>query len=404
MRYPIVLLILILTAFPSRITRVEAHGLSIVHVSTAWGMASRMDHAASDPPTGVPVPTPTPPPATPTPLPTPVGGGAGSGNGCPAGEFGIAFWPAPLCIDISSLLGQIIQGIGTLALQALGALTAPFVNMLIMTPDFTQCDPGNCPYGDLQNFFSWMRQIAAALLVLCTVLGALEALLRATGRSAPHLVAAPLTRLVVGTGLLLLLPQAMIWWFQGVNATSQSINSFTGNLGTDLVSKLLEMAFGAALGVNTLTLVYAVFGIVAVVLLCLIGIVRMVGFMLLAALYVVGPVTLALWVFPRTAHIARAWFNAFLAVSLWGPAYAVVLKVISIVIVALPETPQLIGFDIIQPLLGLAGLVILYRVPRIVGSLTGSVIAGESGVSAPADVLVGAAEGYVRTEMMNSLP
>jgi len=352
-------------------------------------------------PTLSPTPSPTPSPSpTPTPLPTPVGGGSGANNGCPPGQFGIAFWPAPLCFNPGDMVGAFIEGFGQLVMGGLGTITAPFVNMLILTPDMAN-DP---TYSDLQSFFLFMRQIGAALLVLCTVLGAIQSLLRASGRPSVHLAIAPVGRLVVGVGLLLFLPQAMSWWFTGVNALAQAINSFTGHLATDLVSKLLEMAFGLVLGVPALTLLYAIFGVAAAVLICLIGIVRMVGDMLLATLYVTGPLTIALWVFPATAHIARAWFNGLLAVSSWGPAYAIVLKVITVVVVALPSSPGLIGFDLLEPLMGIAGLVILYRVPRIVGGLVGSMVGDHAGVTGPADVVVGAGESRVSAQVLSYLP
>ncbi len=72
-----------------------------------------------------PTPSPTPSPSpTPTPLPTPVGGGSGANNGCPPGQFGIAFWPAPLCFNPGDMVGAFIEGFGQLVMGGLGTITA----------------------------------------------------------------------------------------------------------------------------------------------------------------------------------------------------------------------------------------------------------------------------------------
>ena len=365
--------------------------------------AAHLRAPGSPPPvvTDSPTPTPTPtPPPSPTPLPTPVGGGTGSSNGCPPGQFGFAFWPAPLCFDPSSLIGSLVQGLATIVVGAIGSVTGPLVTLLTDTPDYA----GSAHWGQAQAFFAWMRLLAGALVSLLAVLTGILSVLRAAGHAPPALAFAPLTRLGVAVGALLAWPQIMIWWFEGVQITTTAISGFQGTLATDLLSRLAEMAVGAIVGVPLLAIVTALFAVVALVLMIVIGVTRVVGDMLLLSLYIAGPVTIALWVFPPTAHIARAWVNAFLSVSFWGPAYALVLKVIVIAVVALPSEPALYGLDLLPPMMGLGGLIILYRVPRIVGALVGTGIAGAASVTGPSDVLVGVAQSEAHSQIARRLP
>jgi len=67
--------------------------------------------------------------------------------------------------------------------------------------------------------------------------------------------------------------------------------------------------------------------------------------------------------------------------------YAIVLKMIVVMELGL----KMDGF--LQPLLGLAGLIVLYRVPKIIASLNpGGAVAQAAGVHAPAGAITGVAK------------
>jgi len=99
---------------------------------------------------------------------------------------------------------------------------------------------------------------------------------------------------------------------------------------------------------------------------------------------------IACWVLPETAGWARGWASAFVNTSLWGVGYAVALKMLAVMELGLHEN----GF--LQSLVGLAGLIVLYRVPKIIASLNpGGAVAQAAGAHAPAGAVTGIAAAAV---------
>jgi hypothetical protein len=104
----------------------------------------------------------------------------------------------------------------------------------------------------------------------------------------------------------------------------------------------------------------------------------------LACLYVVAPACLVTWISPEFKGIARWWFASFVTYSLWGIAYALVLKVDVILLTTTggpPNDGTAAGKAVIAALMGLAGLVALWRVPRIMDSLLGGLSSSSAGVA-----------------------
>jgi len=135
-----------------------------------------------------------------------------------------------------------------------------------------------------------------------------------------------------------------------------------------------------------MTLFGIIFTIVGVIILLLTALTKLVGLFLLATLYGISPLMVACWVLPEASGFARGWASSFINVSLWGVGYAVVLKMI----VVLEFGLHMDGF--LQPLLGLAGLMVLYRVPKIIATLNpGGAMANAAGAHAPAGAITGAA-------------
>ena len=130
--------------------------------------------------------------------------------------------------------------------------------------------------------------------------------------------------------------------------------------------------------------------VVFLLLITAVTVMRLTGLFVLACLYVVAPVCLVTWISPEFKGIARWWFASFVTYSLWGIAYALVLKVDVILLTTNggpPDDGTAAGKAVIAALMGLAGLVALWRVPRIMDSLLG----GLSSSSAGAMLVPGAA-------------
>ncbi len=128
-----------------------------------------------------------------------------------------------------------------------------------------------------------------------------------------------------------------------------------------------------------MTLFGMIFTVVGLVILLLTVLTKLVGLFLLATLYGISPLMVACWVLPEASGFTRGWAGAFINTSLWGVGYALVLKMIVVMELGL----HLVG--LLQPLLGIAGLVVLYRVPKIIASLNpGGAVAQAAGAHAPA--------------------
>ncbi len=188
---------------------------------------------------------------------------------------------------------------------------------------------------------------------------------------------------------VIILPDVLHLWFVGLHDLTTAVLSYTG--GTDagalarisIDTKTAGTIFGSAAGALWATLLMTLFGIiftvVGVIILLLTALTKLVGLFLLATLYGISPLMIACWVLPEASGFARGWAGAFVNTSLWGVGYAVVLKMIVVMEFGL----HMDGF--LQPLLGLAGLIVLYRVPKIIASLNpGGAVANAAGAHAPA--------------------
>ena len=199
---------------------------------------------------------------------------------------------------------------------------------------------------------------------------------------------------------VIILPDVLHLWFVGLHDLTTAVLSYTG--GTDagalarisIDTKTAGTIFGSAAGALWATLLMTLFGIiftvVGVIILLLTALTKLVGLFLLATLYGISPLMIACWVLPEASGFARGWAGAFVNTSLWGVGYAIVLKMIVVMEFGL----HMDGF--LQPLLGLAGLIVLYRVPKIIASLNpGGAVANAAGAHAPAGAITGAARTAV---------
>jgi len=334
------------------------------------------------------------------------GGVAGTGGGCDgplAVKIPIPF-SSPFCIDTIGLMTGLFVG----AVQAIGgwfaaaldkltqAIAAPFVAVLTGTPDFS--DRGSWP--ELGTFFDNMQDLAYGLYGVLSLIGLCKFGLAHVGRANVVEAVDVLWRAVLGLVAIMILPQALHLWFVGLGDLTSTVLSYTG--GTDagalarvsIDPKTAGTLFGSAAGALWATLLMTLFGaiftVIGLVILLLTALTKLVGLFLLATLYGIAPLMVACWVLPEASGFARGWVSAFINTSLWGVGYAIVLKMVVVMEFGL----KMDGF--LQPLLGLAGLVVLYRVPKIIASLNpGGSVAQAAGAHAPAGAITGLATAAV---------
>lgn len=292
-------------------------------------------------------------------------------------------WAADLLQSMAEGLGAAAQGVFT---WIQGALT--------YTPDLTG-------YPELSSFYGSMRDLASALYVGFFMLAAIRYFLTSLGGDSPYEAIGAMRRGVVGALLLQALDPLLHAWFAAINAIAQAINttpqgSDAGTFAAQVLG-LNSLIVGTAglLAPEVLTAAILL-AVVFLLLITAVTVVRLTGLFVLACLYVVAPVCLVTWISPDFKAIAKWWFASFVTYSLWGIAYALVLKVDVILLTSNggpPNDGTATGKAVIAALMGLAGLVALWRVPRILDSLLG----GLSSASAGATAMAGVAARYFTT-------
>jgi len=307
---------------------------------------------------------------------------------------------SPICIDtlgaITSLFVGGVQAIGGGVKWGLdkvtAAIAAPVIAVLTGTPDFS--DRGS--WHELGTFFNNMQDLAYGLYGVLSLIGLCKFGLAHVGRANVVEAVDVLWRAVLGLVAVTILPEVLHLWFVGLGDLTSTVLSYTG--GTDagalarisIDTKTAGTIFGSAAGAVWASLLMVIFGIiftvVGLVILVLTALTKLVGLFLLATLYGISPLMVACWVLPEASGFARGWASAFINTSLWGVGYAIVLKMIVVMEFGL----KMDGF--LQPLLGLAGLIVLYRVPKIIASLNpGGAVAQAAGAHAPAGAVTGVA-------------
>ncbi len=334
----------------------------------------------------------------------PTTGGVAGAGGCDAPlAFHIPVpFGSPICIDTIGMLTGLfvgaVQGIGGGIKWGMDKVTAgvaaPFITVLTQTPDFSDTRGGD--WAELNTFFGNMQDLAFGLYGVLSLIGLCKFGLANLGRANVVEAVDVLWRAVLGLVAVIILPDVLHLWFVGLGDLTTAVLSYTG--GTDagalarisIDTKTAGTIFGSAAGAVWATLLMTIFGIVftviGVIILLLTALTKLVGLFLLATLYGISPLMIACWVLPEASGFARGWAGAFINTSLWGVGYAIVLKMIVVMEFGL----KMDGF--LQPLLGLAGLMVLYRVPKIIASLNpGGTVANAAGAHAPAGAITGLA-------------
>lgn len=295
-------------------------------------------------------------------------GTAGVGtDGCAPGVIHLAtILGTPICLDVFAVIAQSWAHAITAAhdnlVGAFTGLTTPIVAMLTTTPDYS--DRG--AWGPLNVLQDDLRATANYLFGALVLLGAFwsffPAWWRGSARDAVTIVWYAAIAAAVVNGLPVLLHTGFLL-----------SNAFTSTvMQSSADSTALGQAFGGAFGGLKGTFGLVVFGplmlVAATVLVIIIGVTRLVGLELLAALYALAPLAVVGLVWGPTRGAAATWLRAYVNLLLWGPFYALTIKVATVMLAGL-------GFGgVLQMLLGVASIVALGSAPVLVNILTGMVV------------------------------
>ena len=347
-------------------------------------------NAASKPaPTTTPVATQTPyptytPPATQTAYPSPTV--MPSPSPIPQGVnpahpttycTGLLNW----CPDLGGFVGAIFSALGTTVNGLLvglfspiehhlsdgfSGLVAPFQHDLTYTPDI----PHEISWGGIRNLETSLQELAATLFFGLLLFGVFARYLEQLGHGDFAQLTSPVRRGVVVTGVIAGYPTIMGWGLGVVNAAAGVINGIPLDKHESAWQAIRGAIYSLATALSPQGFLDALVMILALVLVILSVVVRDFGLAMLGALYLVGPLCMACFVSPYLEMIARAWVKMVISLALWPLGYAVVLKVIAVMLAGGGPLSELGGFSAALGALGL--VLLLYKTPAVVGSFVGS--------------------------------
>ena len=327
------------------------------------------------PPTQAPPPTYTQPITVvetgPSPSPTPVAvpvcqWPAPTGSSCDGWQFTMPL-NTSFCIPYKEWIKDVFFGVDQVLGGAVDYIAARVVTALTFTPPDIGAAVG--------SIYDTMDGLATEILVLLFTLEATRVVLSIVTSMHHGEALAALRRAIWALAMLQVLKPAMDAWIGSANAIAGAVvGNGTGGGAAGVLEALNLTAF-----LSQGAIVEAIFFVLAIavaVLLVVITVQRLCGLFLLACLYAVAPACLACWIAPETRSIARWWFGSFLCYSLYGVAYAVMLSVDAAL---LTNVRSFSGDALYQLLAGIAGYVVLLRVPAVMDTFQSGISSGAAG-------------------------
>ncbi len=272
-----------------------------------------------------------------------------------------------VCIDIGTFVNDVLNAtfgaVANLFGNAWDSVTGLFAGALTNTPNFAS-DP---TWTAFQQFLTTLQVMWGTVFVAMFVFGVFARYLEAIGAGSFQGILGHLGRATILTGVLALYNPIMAnWVFPAENGLASAILSAnipgtTG--GFDAIGK----ALGTLGSLFTLTgLLNLAILLIALFVSILCVVIRDMGLGVLAGLYIMGPLALICWLSPQLDFIARWWLRTLISLLLWPIGYALALKVGSVLLGASGWTGLLASLG------ALGCVVLLYRVPAIIGSMAGS--------------------------------
>jgi len=285
------------------------------------------------------------------------------------------------CPDLGAFVGAIFSVLGTVVNGLLVALFSPiehrlsdgftgmvkpFQHDLTYTPDI----PHEVSWGGIRNVQTSLQELAATLFFGFLLFGVFARYLEQLGHGDFAQLTSPVRRGVVVSGFIAGYPTLMGWAFGLVDGAAGVINGIPLDAHESAWQAIRGAIYSLATVLSPQGFLDALVMILALVLVILSVVVRDFGLAMLGALYLVGPLCLACFVSPYLEMIARAWVKMTISLALWPIGYAVVLKVIAVMLAGGGPLSELGGFSAALGALGL--VLLLYKTPAVVGSFVGS--------------------------------
>lgn len=248
--------------------------------------------------------------------------------------------------------------------------TAGFNAALTSSPDITQ----QSDFSGLKSMQQQLSTAAGGLLVFFLTIGALAGYLTAIGRGHFHPLLAPIGRAIFVTGFIAGYDTFMSSAFGIVGALADGINNVSVG-ASETGFDALGHAFGTITDLLSVEAVLKAGIIVVGMIISLLAVmIRYLALGYLDLLYTIGPLCLVTYVSPQFSFIARWWWRTALGLALYPAAYALVLKIIANVLTISNNGFNVFdqGNNIVGDLAALGLVLMIYRVPAMVGSLVGA--------------------------------
>ena len=313
-------------------------------------------------------------PALAQPAPTPPADGGGGGNGCFLGVIceNPATW---LQQTITSILTDFLSGLAS----DFGGAIVGFLNQI----NFLTRTPENLSYSnDLVKQYATATQVLAdGLLAVVVLISGYNVMLRpylgATYAGALEI----LPRMVLG-GILI---NTAAWWCRlAIDANNAACGVFGAPSIADEVATMLRVILDPThLSVLLMLLVATVMAILLLIQ-------QLMRLALVDVLLILAPLAAVLWILPQSQAWGRLWGRLFVATVF---AQAVQVLTLRLGFNLATGLPSLSASGLLQPLLGIAVLALVLKIPGLMGGggAGGNIVASLVGTAA--GVAVGSGVG-----------
>jgi len=312
----------------------------------------------------------------------------------------------PFSFNILDFIKAIFQAFSSLFSNIIASFFGPILQGLTRTPVLTDATV----WPSLDAFTVTMHGLALSLASLFFVIALLRYAMASIVSGDFMDAIGAFRRTVVVLLALIVLPTALPQWFGLINWVSGQI---TGNDPTAIASAWSNppsFPAGSNTGYTHLdelnyAIMQAILAIPFLIGVILVALQRLGGIVVLLGFYAMWSVAVVTWISPDFKPIAKWWFVNFVSYSLWGVAYAVVLRIVDILLrgdvvqksgAADAGAQNLISNAFIHGLIGIASLFVLLKIPGIINAAMGGLSGGQSGSGGLAEASAAVGKAIVK--------
>jgi len=317
-----------------------------------------------------------------------------------------SFSLGPFSFNILDFIKAIFQAFSSLFSNIIASFFGPILQGLTRTPVLTDATA----WPSLNAFAVTMHDLALSLASLFFVIALLRYAMASIVSGDFMDAIGAFRRTVVVLLALIVLPTALPEWFSLINWVSGQI---TGNDPTAIASAWSNppsFPAGSNTGYTHLdelnyAIMQAILAIPFLIGVILVALQRLGGIVVLLGFYAMWSVAVVTWISPDFKPIAKWWFANFVSYSLWGVAYAVVLRIVDILLrgdvvqrtnAGDAGAQALISNAFIHGLIGIASLFVLLKIPGIINAAMGGLSGGQSGSGGLAEASAAVGKAIVK--------